>query len=127
MSTVSFCVLGVFAVLAALAIKKYNEEISAVIIIAAASLIAISVLPQLYSLCASIRDFSGGAEIPDEYISILIKSLGMCYITQFSANLCRDNGSQAVASQIELAGKIIIIILAIPVYNDIIDMIANFL
>lgn len=113
--------------LAALTLKNYNNEIAALIIISAVVLLGITVLPVISDLCVSIKGFSELANISEEYISVLIKSLGICYITQLSVNLCKENGSQSVASQIEIAGKILILIIAVPVYNDVIEMISGFL
>lgn len=127
MSIISVCVLGVFAVLSALTLKNYNKEIAAMIILSAVVLLGIAVLPLLSELCVSVKEFSALANIPGEYVSVLVKSLGMCYITQISVDLCKENGSQSVASQIEIAGKVLILVIAIPVYNDIIEMITGFL
>ncbi len=127
MDIISICVLGVFAVLSSLALRKYNGEISALLIISAVVLMSLLAVPVLSSLFDSVRDLTSAANIKNEYISILIKSLGVCYITQISVDICRENGSQSVASQIEIAGKLIILLMAIPVYSDLIALIYDFL
>lgn len=127
MSIISVSVLGVFSVLAALTLKQYNKEISSVIIISAVVLLGLTVLPQILNICNVIKQISSLSEISEDYISVLIKSLGMCYITQVSSAICKENGSQSVAAQIELSGKIVILLLAIPIYNDVIEMITDFL
>lgn len=127
MNIISVCVLGLFAVLGSLTLKNYNKEISALLIISAVILMCLTSLPVLSELFSSINEFSTAANIQNEYISVLIKSLGICYITQLSVNICKENGSQSIASQIEIAGKLMILILAIPIYNDLITMISDFL
>lgn len=127
MDIISLCVLGIFAVLGSLALRKYNGEISALIIISAVVLMCLIALPVLSQLFGSVTDLMSAANIKNEYISILIKSLGICYITQISVDICKENGSQSVASQLEIAGKLIILLLAIPVYSDMIALIYDFL
>ncbi len=127
MDIISICVLGVFAVLGSVAIRKYNGEISALLVLSAVVLMALTALPVLNRLFDSITELTSSVNIKSEYISVLMKSLGICYITQISVDICKENGSQSVASQIEIAGKLIILMMAIPIYGDLISMIYNFL
>ena len=127
MDIISVCVLGIFAVLGSVAIKKYNCEIAVLIIISAITLICFMVLPMLSQIFDSVNDLTSSANINNNYISILIKSLGICYVTQISVDICKENGSGSIASQIEIAGKLIILLLAVPLYGDLIEMIYDFL
>ena len=127
MNIISICVLGVFAVISSVALKKYSPEISALLLISCAVMIAVIYLPTAENLLKSIDYLTTKCIIKSEYINILIKSLGICYITQISANVCKENGSLSVAIQIETAGKILLLISAVPVFNDIIETVCNFL
>lgn len=127
MDIISICVLGIFAVLGGVALRKYNGELAAMMIISAIVLICFTVLPALSEIFDSLKDLTSLVNINSEYISILIKSLGICYITQISVDICKENGSGSIASQIEIAGKLIILLLAVPLYSDLIEMIYNFL
>ena len=127
MNIVSVCVLGIFAVLGSAALKKYNGELAALMIISAIALMCFTALPVLNKLFDSVNDLTSLANINRGYISTLIKSLGICYITQISVDICKENGSGSIASQIEIAGKLMILLLAVPLYGDLIEMIYNFL
>ncbi len=127
MNIISVCVLGVFAVLGGVALRKYNGELAAMMMISAVVLMCVMAIPVLSELFSSVRDLTSAANINSEYISVLIKSLGICYITQISVDICRENCSSSVASQIEIAGKLIILLLAVPLYGDLIAMIYGFL
>ena len=61
----------------------------------------------------------------DEYLTILFKALGICYITQFAGDICRDCGENTLAVQTELAGKIALMLLALPLFNSLADIISN--
>lgn len=127
MNIISVCVLGIFTVLAATVIRKYNGEISLLLTITAIIFICVAVVPTLSHVFESIKDLTNSANIKNEYVSTLLKSLGICYVTQISADICRENGSGSIASQIEISGKILILLTAIPLYSDLIAMIYNFL
>ncbi len=127
MNIFSVSVIGLLAVVASLTIKQYNKEISVLLTAAAVTVISCLLIPNVIQIVASIKDISALVSVSDTYISALIKSLGICYITEFSSQICRDNGSSSVACQIEFAGKIVILGLAVPIYSDIIEMVSNFL
>lgn len=127
MNVISLCVLGVFAVIGSLALKNYNKEIAALLVLSAVVMMSVAAFPALSQLLQSVNELTSSANMNDEYISVLIKSLGICYITQISVNICTENGSRSIASQLEIAGKLVILILAVPVYNDLIELVTDFL
>lgn len=127
MSIISVCVFGIFTALTVLILKSKNKEIASVLVIAAFVMIFAAFLPTISSLFDTIKEFSEMANVKSEYISVLIKTLGICYIAQFSSDICKENESQSISSQIELSAKLIILLLAMPIYNDIITIIFEFL
>ena len=65
---------------------------------------------------------------PDSgYFSTLVKMVGITYIGQFSAGICRDAGYQATAGQIELFCKLSVMVLSIPILMALLDTIQEFL
>ena len=67
------------------------------------------------------------ANISGVYITTLLKIIGMAYITEFAAESCRDASQNAIAAKIELAGKILIIITAMPVITSVMNVILDLL
>lgn len=55
------------------------------------------------------------------YTGTLLKSLGICFICQFSSDICKDAGQNALSSKVELAGKIMILILALPLIDEVLS------
>ena len=53
--------------------------------------------------------------------SILLKITGIAYLTEFGANVCKDSGETAIASKVELAGKVLIIGLSIPILTTLME------
>ena len=60
--------------------------------------------------------------LPLEYMKIILKSLAIAFIVQISSEICRDCGENNIASGIETIGKIEIILLSLPMINNIISM-----
>lgn len=63
----------------------------------------------------------------NRYFTILFKVVGITWLCEFVAGICRDSGFSAVASQIELFGKIAILFAGMPVFLSLIETIAGFM
>lgn len=57
------------------------------------------------------------------FFQTVLKIIGIAYIAEFGAQVVRDAGQEAIASKIELAGKVLIIVLAIPIISVIVETI----
>ena len=80
------------------------------------------VYSQLEGIIAGVSDIfekSGNAGV---YFPVLLKVIGIAYLTDFSAQVCRDAGENGIASKVEMAGKIFIFYAALPVFTSLIKM-----
>lgn len=103
--------------------KEYALYIKLAAAAAVMSMIIIFVSP----IAETIRSIYSRAGADEEYLTILFKALGICYITQFACDICRDSGENALASQAELAGKISLMIIALPLFESLADIVARFI
>ena len=84
-------------------------------------------LPQVQKVIEVIRQIGGFISINHQYIGILIKVIGVSYICEFSSSLCKDAGYSAIASQIEVAGKLTILVMSMPILMSLLDIVGSFL
>ncbi|MDY3748074.1 MAG: stage III sporulation protein AD [Lachnospiraceae bacterium] len=127
MEIVRVAVLGVAAVLLALWLKNDRPEYGIYLSLAAGIIILSLAVSQLSAVVDTISKIASYISIDKKYITILLKVTGVAYICEFAANLCRDSGYASVASQIEMAGKISIMVMSLPVMMSLIDTIESFL
>jgi stage III sporulation protein AD len=73
------------------------------------------------------RDLSRLARVDELYLTTLLKILGIAYIAEFGAQICRDAGEGTIASKIEMVGKILILVLALPIFAAIMEVIVRLL
>ena len=59
------------------------------------------------------------------YFGILLKTLGICYLSQFAGDLCRDAGETALAGYVELAGKITVVGLSLPLITKVVETVVK--
>ncbi|MDK2820091.1 MAG: stage sporulation protein [Clostridia bacterium] len=74
-----------------------------------------------------LTDLSERAGINQFYLSTVLKIIGIAYVSEFGSQVCRDAGESAIASKVELAAKVIIMVLAIPIIVAILETIIRLL
>ncbi len=67
------------------------------------------------------------ANINMMYLQTILKIIGIAYIAEFGAQIAKDAGQAAIASKIELAGKVLIMVMAVPILTAIIEMVISLL
>ena len=67
------------------------------------------------------------AGLPDTYIAVLWKALGICYVTQLAGDVCRDSREEALCSVVHMAGKIALMVQALPLIRGLMSMISEVL
>lgn len=122
MSIAAVCGLSIIAVVFSLLIMDKSPIFSLLIIIAAGVSILIFVLGDIKYLLGEIQSIVSETGIDNRYYTIALKSLGICYLTQFTSEICRDFGQSSVASKIELVGKVLIVTLTLPLIKGIINI-----
>lgn len=127
MSMIQVGLLGVVGVLLSLQLKQEKSEIGIYLCVFISILIFVNALEHLKLLVETIREIGNYIQIEASYITTLIKMLGITYMAEFSSGLCKDAGYQAIAVQIELFGKITIIVLSLPILLALLRTIQEFL
>ena len=102
-----------------------NAEYSTLLSIGACLFIVSFIIGRLGNVLDSIDRITGYININMEYISILLKMLGISYICEFATNICKDAGYGAIASNIELAGRVTMVVMSLPILFHVIDMVVR--
>jgi len=124
---IKIAMIGMIAIMVAILFKKQKEEISLFIAIAASIIILIMGISKLEVILDAINRLQGYIQLNSAYIAILIKIVGITYVTEISSSLCKDSGYSAIGEQIELVGKLSILAISMPILLAILDTINNFL
>jgi len=106
---------GMMGMCLSLILRQYNKEMAMMISIVSSILMMLFLLDHIQSFLEIIASYVNRIQGGNLYISILIKILLTAYTADLTAQLCRDAGETSIASKIELAGKIIICLIASPV------------
>lgn len=127
MNILSISLLAVIAVIIMVMLKPKNGEIAIMLGICASVIILLSVFSQVTQIMDTVNNIIAVSGISTSYIVILLKVIGICLITEFAVNTCKDAGSQSLAGNVSLAGKILVTITALPLYSDILSTVTGLL
>ncbi len=116
------CIVAVISAVLSLMLKKYNAEYSIIISIVCGVIILLCILSKISPAVLQIKDILDQTRMPYEYTSVLFKSLGICFLTQFASDCCKDAGEIGLSSKVELAGKVMIVIISLPLFTKITEI-----
>lgn len=123
MDVISLCAIALTGAVISVILKKSNPEYSMIISLCTGVIIIILIISKLEEITAKVNSFLNIVNIDSLYISVLFKSVGICLLTQFASDSCSDAGENALASKVEFAGKIMVLITAIPLFEQVIQIV----
>lgn len=103
--------------------KNSKSELNTFLILTAGALILLIMIEPLKEIIDFLRQIADKANIDTVYIGIVLKILAIAYIASFSSALCKDANADSLAAQINLSGKIMILVLAIPILMAVLNSI----
>ena len=112
--------LALLALTATVVVRQWKPEWVAFVRIAAA-LVFLGLAMTMVSTVMSFVGDLGGDAMPEELWGILLKTLGIAFLTEVAAGICRDGGEGSLATWVEMAGKLEILILSLPLVEHILD------
>lgn len=117
--------LGLTGTALAVVLKKESPQLALLLTAVTGILIFFMVCGYLEGLLKILRETAERAGVSSGYFAVVLKVIGIAYLTQFGAQLCADAGETAIGSKIELAGKILMMAAAVPVLTALLEMIMS--
>lgn len=117
--------IGFVVTLLSLIIRRERPEIALQLTIALSAIIFLLILAKINIVLNLFRDLAEKANISQLYLNTILKIIGIAYIAEFGAQVCRDAGEGAIAGKIELAGKVMVMVMAIPIIVLVLDTVVR--
>lgn len=125
MEMVQIIGLGFVVMLLILLLRQQRPELAIQLSLTLAAIIFLLVLSKINVVLNLFRDLAEKANISQLYLNTILKIIGIAYITEFGAQVCRDANEGAVAGKIEFAGKVLVMVMAIPIIALVLDTIVK--
>jgi len=119
--------VGILGAMLAITIKKQSPEIAVLITITASVLIFLMVLPMLTEAVQMVNHIGSLADGQAAYVGLAIRVIGVAYMAELGASVCNDAGETAIATKVDMAGRIIIMVMAMPIIMDILRVLTGLL
>ncbi len=120
---IKVAVIGIITIFLALILKNQKQEYAILASIAGGLLIFTFTVDKLEGIIGLLNKLKNYISINTEYISLLFKITGITYIAELASDICKDAGYSVIGSQIELAAKLCIMAISMPVLIAIVDTI----
>ena len=119
--------LLIIMVVLALSLKSRNPKISSLVSVAICILLLCFCVSRIRLVLEGLNKITDKVHVDWSYLTLLLKLIGIAYICEFAASISKDAGYQAVASQIELFGKLTMLVVSLPVLYQVVETVLEVL
>ena len=119
------CITASAGLFAALILKKDRPEYAVFVIVLTSLLLALRIMGVLETVMGELQQWDTLLGEKRQYVNLLLKLIGITYLCEFAANLCKDAGYGTLSNHIELLGKITIMVSGLPVLKLMIEMLED--
>lgn len=127
MSIITIGIVGITAVLLAVQLKGMKGEYSIYLAAGAGCFIFFYGIVKMESILDALKTVQSLIKVNQVYLTTLMKMVGITYIAEFSAGICKDAGYGAIGSQIEIFGKLSILAVSMPILLALLETLQGFL
>lgn len=122
MALTGWMAAAVVAAFLAVVLRRHAPEQGLALSLIAGLLIVTAALSGALPLLQELEDLLEGSGLSGDYVTVLFKALGVCLLTQLASDACRDAGEQGLAAKAELAGKLALLTVALPLFRKLGDI-----
>ena len=115
--------IGLIGAILSILLRNSKPEFSMLIPVVVSFTVLACAMPYLIRITEELSRMASSAGINSSYMRIVIKVIGISYLVCITAELCKDAGENAIAAKIELGGKLIILAMAIPIINSLLNLV----
>ncbi|MBR1528279.1 MAG: hypothetical protein IJ642_03115 [Oscillospiraceae bacterium] len=123
-SVLIFCIIGCILILV---LKQYQRAYGVLLSIGICVMVLLTILPQAERILHTAENIYLQSGLDGSYFKLLCKAIGISYLTQLGTDICHDCGESAVASAVELCGRIMLVLLSLPLFLTLAETILELL
>ena len=119
--------IGLISLIMIIIIKQYRPEFAIYISLLAGALIFSLIFGKISGIITMLNNLANRSSINKEFLNLLIKITGIAFLTEFAVAICKDSGESAIASKIDIGGKVTIIAISIPIISGLLETVIKVL
>lgn len=127
MDIVKIIGIGLISLIIIIIIRQYKPEFTLYVSLLAGALILLLIMDKITGIIDLLTSLSNKTAVNNEFLSLLIKITGIAFLTEFAVSICKDTGESAIASKVDMGGKVIIVSMSIPIISSLLETIVEIL
>ncbi len=127
MEIVRIVLIGIVAGVLVVTIKQKQPEMALQVSIVAGLIIFIYVIDYIVIAIEYVKDLVNQYNIPYESVTVILKIIGIAYICEFAVHVLKDTGENSIAGKVEIAGRVFIVVLSLPILSSFMKMVIGLL
>ena len=122
-----FKIIGIALTLAVAVVilRQTKPELAPILLMAGGVLLSFYIVDMLEDVFGVFSKILETTHIDSALFVTLLKIVGIAYLTEFSASICNDSGNSSIAQKLQLAGKLTIFVLSIPIITKLVDLLVG--
>lgn len=127
MDIIRIAFIGIIAGVLVVTVRQKQPELGMQVGIVAGLIIFIYVLDYIVTAVDYVKNIVNSYHIPIDGITIVLRIVGIAYICEFAVHTLKDTGENALAAKVEIAGRVFIVVLSLPVLSSFMNMVIGIL
>ena len=119
--------VGLLSLIIIIIVRQYKPEFTLYVSLIAGALILVFIMDKLSGIIDLLTSLSNKTAINNEFLTLLLKITGIAFLTEFAVSICKDTGESAIASKVDMGGKVIIVSMSIPIISSLLETIIEVL
>ncbi len=119
--------IGLISLIIIIIVRQYKPEFTVYISLVAGALILLFIMGKIEGIINLLTSLSNKTAINNEFLELLIKITGIAFLTEFAVSICKDTGESAIASKVDMGGKVIIVSMSIPIISSLLETVVEIL
>ena len=119
--------IGLISLIIIVIVRQYKPEFTLYVSLLAGALILVFILDKIDGIINLLTNLSNKTAINNEFLVMLIKITGIAFLTEFAVSICKDSGESAIASKVDMGGKVIIVSMSIPIISSLLETVIEIL
>ena len=127
MDVIKIIGIGLISLILIIIVRQYKPEFTLYISLLTGALILLFIMDKIGGIVDLLTTLSNKTVINSKFLTLLIKITGIAFLTEFAVSICKDSGESAIASKIDMGGKVIIVSMSIPIISSLLETIVEIL
>lgn len=119
--------IGLVALILIIILKQYKPEFTIYVSLLAGALILALIFSKISGIIGLINNLTNKISIHKEFVTLLVKITGIAILTEFAVSICKDSGETAIASKVDMGGKVIMVSMTIPIMAGLLETLLKIL